>query len=313
MNKILYKLVLSMAFVLQITNFNLSYSTESKNNDITFLVKENGECVIKQQDEVYFTEEYNTDKYNHNKIYNSNEYIVQVIDQNIQNNIDCNTNYVKNEMPEYYTESLQSNNNINSKYYRELLQSNNINSEYYRKLLQSNNNIDKEQDYKDINNINIKEILEPDINITYNTTPISAIVSSYITNYEEIKIEPFKLPNPNDFIKDIDWSQFLNSVATISISEKKTCCSWLSNVFKKATSCIKNVFSFKKNTVYNDMQEKIINNDADVNTDDNSNKYKDYDADISSSNSKDSIIYNSEDDISTSINKSSFIYNSDEN
>ena len=313
MNKMLYKLVLSMAFVLQINNFNLSYSSESK--DITFLVNDNGECVIKQQNEVYSTEEYNTDKYNHNKIHNSNKCIAQVRDNDIQNNIDS-SNYMKNyNITEYNNAVYNVENNIG-----ELVKSNNEVSEYCKAFLQNNNNIDKEQDYKvfiqDINDIDIKEILKPDVNITYDTTPISAIVSSYITNYETITITPFYDFDPKDLKLDYDYkvnlSQLLNSVVTAGISEEKTCCSWLRNVFNKATSCIKNVFSSNKNTVYNDMQEKLINNDLNVNTIDNNDKYKDYDAGISSSNSKDSMTYSSEDDPSTSINKSSFIYNSDE-
>lgn len=271
MNKKLYKLFLSVAFILQVTNFNLSCSAD--NNDIRFIATKNGDCFIEKSGELLSMTKNNQNKYS----YKDFEYKTYNID-----NSNCITQLINDTGYEHNEYKMYSHNNIsnfNDIFYN--IENDKHEEYYYEDLIQSNYINDSIETLK-IEPIEIKDNYN-EIKLPVFEPNISAII--YYEFHEE-KITTgggddyiFK----NDLLKDIDFSKILGTTAGIA-EDKKTCCDWLSNVFKKATSCIKNIFSSNTNINENNITEVLINNDIE----DNNN----YDADISNNNdSKDSIIY----------------------
>ena len=343
MNIKLYKLIFSVAFTLQVTSFNLGYSTD--NNDIRFIATEHGDCYIEKSGKLLSVNENDQNKFNLYKGYDidtsnciahvikdvNNEYNGDIYSDLDDNNdeIVALKNFFRDIKIDKYNDEHQE------EYYKQLIQNNcnhddigtisigNINID---NILNTNkiesptfelkpNLIDIEEELKKIDEslVNFKQPLIIDINeefkkitdeslVNFKQPLINAIGGSYtekITTYT--MISEYKLPDniEKDLLSGINYNCTgrLSGTSLFVPNKQKTCCDCLVNIFKKATSCIKNVFNSNTNASNNNMIEKLINNDIEDNN---------YDADISSSE-------NSENDSSTNNNKGSIEYNSDNN
>ena len=328
----LYKLVLSIAFISQITNLNSGYSTD--NNDIRFVTAENGDCFIEKSGKILSMEENNQNEYNQCKTYdidNSN-----CIAQLINDVSDEYNNYDSDSDNEISRISNFLNNIKNDKYRNEDYENS------YRKLIQNScnhNNIEiinndnifnnvyemKLPDFESkINVIDIKPvdikfnkiIEEPKLSLDFDShINIGTIVGTF-TNTKTIEttytIAEYKLPDPKELLKDIDFNKLIEVNGNANLYAKnKTCCDCLVNIFKKATSCIKNVFNSNKNTNIDDnnVTERLVSSDIEYSSSNDNN----YDADISSDDdNKDNIIYYNESNSSKNSSEKSLLDNSNE-
>lgn len=285
MNTKLYKLVLSLAFILQGTNINSCYSSD--NNDIRSIAAENGNCFIEKSCNTISMNQNNQNEYN------NKEFKYKPYDIDSSNCITQLINDVKNEYNNYDSDSDNEItrfgnivNNITSDKYNDERQLN-----YYKELIQ--NNTTENTNVKIINNDELLNIIDvkPDVDFNFNTimdeqklsldfkSQINAIVGMETYKIKTYTIESYTGPDLKD-LNNIDFYKLIEVNDNTNLyAGNKTCCDCLVNIFKKATSYIKNVFSSSTNTSDNNITEKLINNDIEDNN---------YDADISSSENSES-------------------------